>query len=263
MIMCKVIAVGSQKGGVAKTTTVANLGVELVNRGYKVLLIDSDAQGSLTSSLGYREPDRMEITLAAIMEKEVNDEPYDAKTFGILHHEEGIDILPGNIELSVLEVSLVNVWSRETVLKSYIDKVKDNYDFILIDTAPSLGLITLNVMVAADKIIIPVQAAYLSLKGLEQLIKTIGKVRKGLNRELGIDGILITMLDTRTIYAREIVTTLNEAYGNKVRIYESKIPFSVRAAEAAAEGVSIFRHAPDGKVASAYRAFTEEVLANV
>lgn len=212
--MCKVYATSSQKGGVAKTTTAKNLGIDLAGRGYRVLLIDTDSQGSLTASLGYREPDRMEITLSTILEKEVNDEPYDAGTFGILHHEEGVDLIPANIELSGLEVSLVNVWSRETILRDYIDKVREYYDFIIMDTAPSLGLVTLNVMVSADRIIIPVQAAYLSLKGLEQLIKTIGQVRKGLNRKLQIDGILITMLDSRTTYAREIVTLLQDSYGN-------------------------------------------------
>ena len=262
MNMCKVYVTASQKGGVAKTTTAGSLGIGLAKKGYKVLLVDADAQGSLTASLGYKEPDSMNTTLAVILEKEIEDEEYDPNTFGILHHEEGVDLVPSNIELAALEVSLIQVLSRETVLKRYIDKVKDNYDYIIIDSAPSLGLITINVLVAADRIIIPVQAAYLSVKGLEQLVKTIGRIRRSLNNQLGIDGILITMLDNRTVYAREIVDLLNNAYGKAIHIYDSKIPFSVRAVEATTKGVSIYSHDPKGKVAEAYTKFTEEVLAN-
>ena len=250
MDMCKVYGVGSQKGGVGKSSLTLSLGVELANQGYKVALIDADGQGSLTASMGYKEPDSMEITLSTILEKEINDETYDEKTFGILHHEEGVDLIPCNIELSGLEVSLVNVWSREMVLSRYIEKIRDDYDFIIIDCQPSLSLMTLNVFAAADKIIIPVQAAYLSLKGLEQLIMTIGKVKRGLNSRLGIAGIVVTMLNDRTRYAREIVTLLDEAYGESVNIYDTKIPFSVRAAEATAEGISIFKYEPNGNTSS-------------
>ena len=262
MIMGKVYAIASQKGGVGKTTTAISLGAELARLGNKVLLIDADAQGSLTASLGYTEPDSMEETLAAVLEKIVNEEHFDKRKFGILHHKEGFDLLPCNIELSGLEVSLVNAWSREVVLSKYIYRIKDDYDYIIIDCMPSLSLMTINVFSAADRVIIPVQAAYLSLKGLEQLIKTIGKVKRGLNSSLGIDGILITMLNNRTNYSKEIVNLLDEAYGGAVHIYDSKIPFSVRAAEATAEGVSIFKHDPKGKVANAYMDFTQEVLAN-
>lgn len=260
--MNKVYAIASQKGGVGKTTTAISLGAELAQQGYKVLLIDADSQGSLTASLGYTEPDSMEETLASVLEKVVNEEPFDRKKYGILHHEEGFDVLPCNIELSGLEVSLVNAWSREVVLSKYIERIKDDYDYIIIDCMPSLSLMTINVFSAADRVIIPVQAAYLSLKGLEQLIKTIGKVKRGLNSRLGIDGILITMLNSRTNYAKEIVSLLEEAYGGSVHIYNSKIPFSVRAAEATAEGMSIYKYDPKGKVAKAYKDFTKEVLAD-
>jgi len=260
--MNKVYAIASQKGGVGKTTTAISLGAGLAQQGYKVLLIDADAQGSLTASLGYTEPDRMDETLASVLEKVVNEEPFDKKKYGILHHEEGFDLLPCNIELSGLEVSLVNAWSREVVLSKYIERIKEEYDYIIIDCMPSLSLMTINVFSAADRVIIPVQAAYLSLKGLEQLIKTIGKVKRGLNSRLGIDGILITMLNSRTNYAKEIVSLLEEAYGGSVHIYDSKIPFSVRAAEATAEGMSIYKYDPKGKVAKAYKDFTKEVLAD-
>ncbi len=259
--MCVVYAIASQKGGVGKTTTAANFGIELAREGYKVLLIDADAQGSLTASLGYTEPDRLDETLATVMGDIIREERFDKK-LGILHHQEGIDILPCNIELSGIECSLVGIFCRELVLSKYIYHIKQDYDYIIIDCAPSLSLITVNALAATDRVIIPVQAAYLSLKGLEQLIKTISKVKAGLNSRLGIDGILITMLNNRTNYAKEIVTLLDDAYGGVVHIYDSKIPFSVRAAEASAEGVSIYKHDPKGKVAQAYESFTREVLAN-
>ena len=259
--MCKVIAIANQKGGVGKTTTTGNLGIGLVKRGKRVLLIDADAQGSLTASLGYTEPDRLEVTLATIMERIVNED-YPEPSEGILHHKEGVDLLPANIELSGIEVSLVNIMSRETVLREYVSLVSAEYDYILIDCTPSLGMITINALACADSVLIPVQAAYLSLKGLEQLIRTIGKVKRQINPKLEIEGILMTMVDSRTTYAREISGLLIENYGDKVRIYDSTIPISVRAAEVSAAGISIYTHDPKGKVAAAYESLTEEVLAN-
>ena len=259
--MCKVIAIANQKGGVGKTTTTSNLGIGLAKQEKKVLLIDADAQGSLTASLGIREPDRLEITLATIMASIINDEEIKPE-YGILRHEEGVDFMPGNIELSGLETSLVNVMSRETVLRTYIEQQKERYDYILIDCMPSLGMITINAFASADSILIPVQAAYLPVKGLEQLIKTIGKVKRQINPKLGIEGILLTMVDNRTNYAKDISALVVENYGSKVRIFENSIPMSVRAAEISAEGVSIYEHDPNGKVASAYQSLTEEVLAD-
>ena len=259
--MCRVIAIANQKGGVGKTTTTSNLGIGLARRGKKVLLIDADAQGSLTASLGIREPDRLEITLATIMGNIINDEEIRSD-YGILSHDEGVDFIPGNIELSGLETSLINVMSRETVLRTYIDLQRENYDYILIDCMPSLGMITINVFTCADSILIPVQAAYLPIKGLEQLIKTIGKVKRQINQKLEIEGILLTMVDNRTNYAKDISNLLIENYGSKVHIFENSIPMSVRAAEISAEGVSIYKHDPNGKVASAYKSLTKEVLCN-
>ena len=258
--MC-IIAVANQKGGTGKTTTCVNLGIGLARAGKKVLLVDADAQGSMAVSLGVREPDNLDYTIVNIMEKVINDEDI-ADNEGIMHHEEGVDFIPANIELAGLETALVGVMSREFVLKSYLDNIKDKYDYILIDCMPSLGMITINAFACADSILIPVQAAYLPVKGLEQLIKTIGKVKRQINPKLSIEGILLTMVDCRTNYAKDISALLIENYGSKVRIFENSIPISVRAAEISAEGVSIYQHDPKGKVASAYQSLTEEVLGN-
>ncbi len=256
---CRVIAVANQKGGVGKTTTAGNLGIGLAMQGEKVLLIDADAQGSLTASLGFKQPDKLEITLANVLENIINEEEMEAG-YGILKHREGIDLMPGNIELSGLEVSLVNVMSREIVMRSYVDMMRERYSYILIDCMPSLGMITINALSCADSVLIPLQAAYLPVKGLEQLVKTIGKVKRQINPRLEMEGILLTMVDNRTNYAREIARLLAENYGSRVRIFDSTIPMSVRAAEISAEGVSIFSHDPKGKVAAAYGALTREVL---
>ena len=257
--MCKVISVSNQKGGIGKSSVVANLGIGLARAGRKVLLIDADPQGSLTASLGYQEPDDIKVTLATIMTCIINEEdvPVD---YGILHHEEGVDLLPANIELSGLEVSLGNAMSREMILRDYIEQIRDIYDYILIDCMPSLGVMTINALAAADRVLIPVQAAYLPVKGLQQLIRTVNVVKKRLNKNLVIEGILINMVDYRTNYAKDITEMLHENYGDTVGILDMYIPFSVKVAEASADGMSIYRYAPKCKAAESFEALTKEVL---
>ena len=254
-----IIAICNQKGGTGKTTTTANLGIRLAQEGKRVLLIDNDPQGSLTISLGYPQPDQLPVTLSQIMGKLLVDAPIEPQE-GILHHSEGVDLMPANIELSGMEVSLVNAMSREKVLKGYLDNMKRDYDYVLLDCMPSLGMLTINSLAAADSVLIPVQAQYLPAKGLEQLLQTISKVRRQINPKLRIDGILLTMVDNRTNYSKEIASLLRDTYGNKLNIFASEIPHSVRAAEISAEGKSIFAHDPKGKVAEAYLNLTKEVL---
>ena len=254
-----VLAVVNQKGGTGKTTTCENLGVGLAQEGKKVLLVDVDPQGSLTISLGYPRPDDLESTLSELMAKVMQETPLSPGE-GLLHHEEGVDLIPANISLSGIEVSLVNAMSRETILKQLMEPLKRQYDFILLDCMPSLGMLTVNALAAADNVLIPVQAQYLSAKGLEQLLQTVNKVRRQINPKLRIEGILLTMVDGRTNYAKEISNLIRETYGSKIKVFGTDIPHSVRAAEISAEGKSIFRHDPKGKVASAYRTLAKEVI---
>ena len=258
--MAKTIAICNQKGGVGKTTTALNLGAGLSREGRRVLLIDSDPQSDLTTSAGI-EADSVEKSLGRLMYLATENYKPDVKDT-IIHHEEGFDIIPSNLDLSSMETRLVNAMSREKVLDNLLKEVRKDYDYILIDCMPSLGMLTINALTAADSVIIPVQAQYLPAKGMTQLLRSIDMVRSHTNENLKIDGIVMTLVDGRTNLARDVINAIRTNYGMNIRIFDAQIPVAVRAAEASKTGMSLFKYDAQSKATKGYEALTKEVIAD-
>ncbi len=261
MKQTQIIAIANQKGGVGKTTTTVNLGTSLARQGKKVLIIDLDPQANTTMCLGYQNPDELAITIANIFSEYIEDKITLEKE-DIILSAEGCDLIPSSIELAGIEPSLVNALSREKLLKYFIQQFQNEYDYILIDCMPSLGMLTINAFVTANSVLIPVQAHFLSAKGLEMLIKTISRIKKHINPKLTFKGILMTMHNERFKFSKAILESLENAYGDNIKIFNNKIPQSVRAVEHTSVGKSIYLYDPECTVSLAYEAFTKEVLAD-
>ena len=259
MSQCRVIAVANQKGGVGKTTTTFSLGVALSKMGKKVLLVDADPQGDLTTYMGWYEQDKLPLTLADLMEQSMNDEPIRAKE-AILHHKENVDLIPSNLDLSAMEMSLVNAMSREYTMRNCLSEVKKDYDYIILDCMPSLGMVTINALASADSVIIPIQSQYLAAKGMTHLLKTISKVKRQINPDLKVDGALLTLVDKRTNLSKEMKVQLQENYGRLLKLFDTQIPLAIKTAESTSRGKSIFTYDKNSKVAEAYSSFAKEVV---
>lgn len=256
---CKVIAITNQKGGVGKTTTTFNLGVALAKQGKKVLIVDVDPQSNLTTYAGWYNEDELKYTLSDLMEQSMNDETIKTQE-SILHHKENIDLIPSSLNLSALETSLAYAMSREYTLRNCLSVIKDNYDYILLDCQPSLGMLTINALASADSVLIPVQSQYFALRGMTDLFKIINKVRRQINPTLEIDGALLTLVDRRTNLSKEIEKQIRDNYGSMLKLYDTQIPLAVKTAESTSQGESIFSYDKNGTVAEAYSSFAKEVL---
>ena len=256
---CKVIAITNQKGGVGKTTTTFNLGVALAKQGKRVLVVDVDPQSNLTTYAGWYDENELKYTLTDLMEQSMNDEEIKTKE-SILHHSENVDLIPSNLSLSALENSLTYVMSREYTLRNCLSSIKDDYDYILLDCQPSLGMLTINALASANSVIIPVQSEYFALRGMADLFKIINKVRRQINPTLKIEGALLTLVDSRANLPKEIATQLKDNYGSILKLFNTQIPRAVKTAESTSSGGSVFSYDKSGIVANAYSSFAKEVL---
>jgi chromosome partitioning protein len=255
-----IISIANQKGGVGKTTTSTALAQGLSEHDKRVLIIDWDPQASLTTSLGFNPDDLKRTVYDVLMSTIRNNGSYSISDVTIPTGNRHINLVPANIELSQAQLDLVGAARRELILKEMLRPISQHYDYILVDCLPSLGLLTINALSASDKVIIPLQADFLAMKGLALLLSTIIWVKDRLNPALEISGILFTMASARTLHSREVIEVTKRAFGDRIRVFDAIIPTSVRFKEAPAAGMSILTYAPNSDGARAYRLFTEEVL---
>lgn len=256
---CNVIVIANQKGGVGKTTTTENVGIGLAKEGKKVLLIDFDPQADLSASPGIRNSDNMDHTICEALNGIIQDIPINYDDL-IIHHDENVDIIPSNIELADFELKLVSVMSRERILDMTLEPLRKKYDVILIDCPPSLGMLTINALSSADKVLIPVQAQYLPAKGMTKLLGTINKVQHQINPRISVLGVAITLANMQTNLGKSTVDTLRENFGQHINVFDTVIPIGVKAAEATVVGKSVYEHAKDSNVAKAYENLTKEIV---
>lgn len=261
MPKCKVIAVINQKGGVGKTTTTENVAIGLARNGCNVLIVDFDPQGDLTSCLGWKNNDSLEHSVSSMLDDYINDNDINYESL-ILHHEEHVDLIPANIELADFEMRLVSVINREQTLSNCIEPLRNQYDYIFIDCPPSLGMLTVNALSAADEVLIPVQTQYLPAKGMTKLLQTVGKVQRKINSNLKITGIVMTLADLNTNLTKSTIETIRESFGKNIRVFDTIIPKATKASEASISGKSIYAYAKDSKVALAYANLTKELINN-
>lgn len=261
MPKCKVIAVTNQKGGVGKTTTTENVAIGLARNGCNVLIVDFDPQGDLTSCLGWKNNDSLEHSVSSMLDDYINDNDINYESL-ILHHEENVDLIPANIELADFEMRLVSVINREQTLSNCIEPLRNQYDYIFIDCPPSLGMLTVNALSAADEVLIPVQTQYLPAKGMTKLLQTVGKVQRKINSNLKITGIVMTLADLNTNLTKSTIETIRESFGKNIRVFDTIIPKATKASEASISGKSIYMYAKDSKVALAYENLTKELINN-
>jgi len=264
MLKCKTISIASCKGGISKTTSAINLGTALAMQGWKVLLVDNDSQANLTTYLDLKSSVKISLPnlIKAVMENISADELYTLVNGSILKTKY-LDVIPSHINMSGLEMGIAMATSREYIMTAILENVKNNYDFILIDNLPSLGIFAVNALVASDSVLIPVETHYGSLEGFDQIICTINMVKQRLNPKLSIEGVIMTKHQERTTFCRSIHRQIKAECGEAVKLFEPPIPYSIKVAETSALGISIFEHDPKGSAAIVYDTIAREVAANV
>ncbi|MDF2923880.1 MAG: chromosome partitioning protein ParA [Paenibacillaceae bacterium] len=259
MTKARTITIANQKGGTGKTTSAYNLAHALSHENKRVLLVDFDPQGNLSLCFGIEQPDQLPISMCNVLDAIMTDQPLPAAD-EYLHHQDNIDLIPSNIELSVTEINLRDEMGSEKTLATLLEPMKEQYDYILIDTNPSLGLLTINALAASDSVLIPVNPQLWSATGLTQLLNIIVKVKKRINPQIAIEGILMTMCDTRTNLYKDAFKLVQDYYGEIIRIFDSQIPLSVKVGEANFYSQSLMSYQPKSKVTLAYHHLAKELM---